>query len=214
MQQYNLSGIEERDQSDCFAACDMNQFNKKYFIKLLKAYNQIERKKGKRPKGLKKVELNDNHEYQLEDEYRFVLNEIKGWSLKLKYFNRLSSIFENKEIVVKCLIALAKETELQELKPWWDGECNKDLVLGTYKFGFYCGELLKNESSLCFARKLSEDDEMMMKEDSEEEEEERVIITSKREFPTDDELFRHIKRIIQWLDKKYKSLAQEDESDD
>ena len=140
---------------------------------------------------------------------------MKEWSTQLKYLNRLQSNFENnRKYIVNALVDLAKETsQFGEIVSWWDGTCDKDLLFGIFKYGFNCGEQLKNDSNFCFQRKLEEedDDERLMKDDSDDE---KVVVKMTREFPSDVVLYKRTKAIIVWLDKKIKMYMKEEEMEE
>ncbi|GAB1219103.1 hypothetical protein ENUP19_0013G0034 [Entamoeba nuttalli] len=205
-QQDELRILTIRFLKNCIAACDINGIEKKYFVKLLLAFHDVKRKR----RG-KDEEINDEHHYTLEPEYSFITNDVKSWAVKLKYINRLCSLFIHTDTVIGALVDIPNQNcNFPELKKWWNDECNKDLVIGVYKYGFSSSEYLQQDQKLCFVELMKDDDdEDKLEKESDEPGDNKIVIKIPKEFPSNKDLDKQAKTIIAWLDKFIKKQKKE-----
>ncbi|ELP87418.1 chromodomain helicase hrp1, putative [Entamoeba invadens IP1] len=203
-----LHVISVRFLQNCIGSCSEQNLEKKYFVKLLVCFYEL--------KGKRESEVSEIEEYPLEDEFRWIASNVKSWGNKLKFINRLSTLFENSADVVKALIEIPNENcNFNQLTKWWNNDCDKDLVIGIYKYGFSCGEYLQQDKKLCFAEMMQQDEEDDHGKDDESEDEDGInfVVKLPKEFPNAKDLDRQGRSIIAWLDKYLKKMKRADDDD-
>ncbi|KAL7721116.1 Chromodomain helicase hrp1 [Entamoeba marina] len=190
-----LRVLTEEFLRNCIVACIGADIDHKYFTKLLNLFG-----KGRRRKR------DDPENGELQEEFSWIAGEVKKWSVRLKYLNRLSTLFKNPEEALEILDnVVGGECGFKRPTPWWDGVCDKDLVIGVWKYGFSASEYLQSDPALCFQNYIREQDENDQHCDDDDDDDEagmKIVIEIPKEFPDNKDLDHQAKAVISWLDKR------------